>query len=41
MKTKVLKFVATAVGLFAIFSVTTASFFWGNQPNVPSELLEK
>jgi len=40
MKKSVLKILVTVIGAFSVFTVTTASFLWGNQPEVPAEMLE-
>jgi cyclic lactone autoinducer peptide len=40
MKKNVLKLIATMVVGIAVFAVSTASFLWGNQPEVPAEMLE-
>jgi cyclic lactone autoinducer peptide len=40
MSKKTLKIAATLIGCVALFSVSTASWLWGNQPDVPEELLK-
>ncbi|MBD2845719.1 cyclic lactone autoinducer peptide [Paenibacillus sp. IB182496] len=39
MRARAIKAAATLIGCVAVFSVATASFLWGNQPDVPEELL--
>lgn len=41
MKKKALHLLATVVGSVAVLVVCTASWFWGNQPKAPAELLKK
>ncbi|MBJ6363328.1 cyclic lactone autoinducer peptide [Paenibacillus sp. GCM10012307] len=39
MSKRALSAFATMLSFTALLSVTTASFLWGNQPEVPKELL--
>ncbi|WP_081667291.1 cyclic lactone autoinducer peptide [Paenibacillus pinihumi] len=39
MSKRALRTFATLLSLTAVFSVSAASFLWGNQPEVPEELL--
>ncbi|MGG1312801.1 MULTISPECIES: cyclic lactone autoinducer peptide [Cohnella] len=40
MKKRILNTMATFIGCFAVLAVAPASFLWGNQPEVPAELLD-
>ncbi|MBW5447274.1 cyclic lactone autoinducer peptide [Cohnella sp. CFH 77786] len=41
MKTKLVRLLATGLGLAAVIFVTTACFAAGHRPEVPAELLKK